>query len=79
MEEAILVQGIIDLYFIDEDDKLVLVDYKTDYVPENGEIYLIEKYKEQLKLYARALEEALKIPVKEIYIYSTYLDREIYL
>ena len=77
IEETILVQGIIDLYFIDEDDNLILVDYKTDYVPEKNENYLIEKYKEQLKLYARAMEAALKRPVNEIYIYSTYLDKEI--
>ena len=78
-EDTILVQGIIDLYFIDEDNNLILVDYKTDYVPEKNEQYLIEKYEEQLKLYARAIEEALGRKVNEIYIYSTYLDREIFL
>lgn len=77
IEETILVQGIIDLYFIDKNDNLILVDYKTDYVPENDENYLKEKYKEQLKLYARAMKEALKRTVKEVYIYSTYLDKEI--
>ena len=76
-EETILVQGIIDLYFVDENDKLVLVDYKTDYVPENNENYLIEKYKEQLNLYARAIEEAFNKKVNEIYIYSMYLNKEI--
>ena len=79
IEDTILVQGIIDLYFIDKDDKLVLVDYKTDYVPEKNEQYLIEKYERQLKLYSRAIEEALNRKVNEIYIYSTYLDREILL
>lgn len=77
IEETILVQGIIDLYFIDVNDNLFLVDYKTDYVPENNENYLVEKYKAQLKLYAKAIEEALKRPVDEVYIYSTYLDKEI--
>lgn len=76
-EETILVQGIIDLYFIDENDNLVLVDYKTDYVPEKNENYLIEEYKEQLKLYARAIKESLNREVNEIYIYSTNLDKEI--
>ena len=77
VEDTILVQGIIDLYFINENDKLILVDYKTDYVPEKNEEYLVEKYKEQLKLYARAIEEALNKKVDEIYIYSTYLNKEI--
>ena len=77
MEDTILVQGIIDLYFIDENDKLILVDYKTDYVPEKNEEYLVEKYKGQLELYSKAIEEALNKKVDKIYIYSTYLEKEI--
>jgi len=75
IEENVLVQGIIDLYYIDKNDNLVLVDYKTDYVEKEGE--LIEKYKLQLDIYKRALEAALKRKVDKVYIYSTYLDREI--
>ena len=75
MEGEILVQGIIDLYFINEDDELILVDYKTDYVQQKEE--LIEKYSKQLELYKRALEEALDKKVSKVYIYSTYLNREI--
>lgn len=57
--ENILVQGIIDLYYIDKEDNLILVDYKTDYVP-NGNIKLLEeKYKVQLQIYKKALESAL--------------------
>ena len=74
-EENILVQGIIDLYFIDEEGKLVLVDYKTDFV--NSEEELVSKYKVQLKLYKKALEEALNRKVDEIYIYSVFLNKEI--
>ncbi|MGN1311107.1 MAG: helicase-exonuclease AddAB subunit AddA [Clostridia bacterium] len=77
IEENILIQGIIDLYYIDKDDKLVVVDYKTDYVPENDENYLIEKYKNQLELYAKALNQALNKKVSKVYIYSTYLNKVI--
>ena len=73
--EEILVQGIIDLYYINENDELILVDYKTDYVKEENE--LIEKYKKQLEIYKRALEEALKKKVSKTYIYSTHLNKEI--
>ena len=73
--ESVLIQGIIDLYFIDENDKIVLVDYKTDYA--NKEEELIDKYAKQLDLYRIAIERALKRKVDEIYIYSTYFDREI--
>lgn len=76
-EEKVLVQGIIDAYFISEDGKIVLVDYKTDYVPNNDENSLKEKYKEQLRIYKNALENALKRKVDEVYIYSTYLNKQI--
>ena len=75
IEENILVQGIIDLYYIDKEGNLNLVDYKTDYVQNENELIL--KYKEQLDLYKRALEEALKIKVSKVVIYSTYLKKEI--
>ena len=70
----ILVQGIIDLYFIDGNDKLVLLDYKTDYVEQGKEEVLIQKYKMQLDFYKQALEDALHKKVDEVYIYSTWLD-----
>ncbi len=76
VEEKILVQGIIDLYYIDRNDNLVLLDYKTDYL-ENGAEELIQKYDSQLQLYKKALEDALNRKVDKIYIYSTYLGKAI--
>ena len=75
LEENILVQGIIDLYYIDKDEKLVLVDYKTDYVEPGKEEILIDKYKKQLELYQEALEKALSKKVDKKYIYSVYLGK----
>ena len=75
LEENILVQGIIDLYYIDKNDNLILVDYKTDYVPEGKENELINKYNSQLSLYKTALEEALNRKVDKKYIYSIYLGK----
>ncbi len=75
VEEEILVQGVIDLYYINENNQLVLVDYKTDFVKEEKQ--LIDKYKKQLDLYQRALEEALNRKVEARFIYSTYLGKEI--
>lgn len=77
IEEKILIQGIIDLYYINENDEIILVDYKTDYVERGKEQELIEKYKKQLELYCKAIEEANKKQVSRIYIYSVYLGREI--
>lgn len=74
--ENILVQGIIDLYYINQQNEVILVDYKTDYVEGSGE-ELIDKYKVQLEIYKKALEESLKKKVKHVYIYSIYLNKEI--
>jgi len=73
IKEEILVQGIIDLYYINEADELILVDYKTDYVIKEDD--LKEKYSKQLELYKRALEDGLDRKVNKTYIYSTCLDK----
>ncbi len=75
VSENVLVQGIIDLYYIDKDKNIVLVDYKTDFVQNESE--LITKYKEQLELYRKAIEGALNVQVSRVVIYSTYLQKEI--
>ena len=73
----ILAQGIIDLYYIDKSDNLVLLDYKTDYVTEGEKDILIKRYTPQLLLYKEALENALNGKVDRIYIYSTVLGKKI--
>ena len=75
-EEYILVQGIIDAYFIEE-DHIVLVDYKTDFVKFKEASSLYEKYRVQLGCYKKALESLTGYPVKEQIIYSFCLDREL--
>ena len=74
-DEPVLVQGIIDLYYINREGKLILVDYKTDYVKTGEE--LVNKYSEQLKLYKLALEKSLSKKVDRTIIYSLYLNKEI--
>ncbi len=76
-DEKILVQGIIDLYYINKNGELILVDYKTDYVEEGNEQELRDKYEGQLNIYKRALEKALNRKVEAVFIYSIYLDKKI--
>ena len=76
-EDKILVQGIIDLYYINKDDKIVLVDYKTDFIKQGEEQKLIEKYKKQLEIYKKALENSLNEKVDKVIIYSVCLNKEI--
>ncbi|MBS7144823.1 MAG: helicase-exonuclease AddAB subunit AddA [Roseburia sp.] len=74
-EDLTLIQGIIDVFWI-EKDGIVLLDYKTDRVQQTKEI--IDRYETQLKLYADALERVFatrKLKVKEILIYSFFLEQ----
>ena len=73
-QEMILVQGIIDVFF-EEDDGIVLLDYKTDRVDVESELVL--RYEKQLQLYKSAIEKAYNVPVKETLIYSFALDKTI--
>ena len=59
--ETVIVQGIIDLYFEEENGDVVLVDYKTDRCKDKAEQKKIaDKYKRQLRLYAQAMEKIKK-------------------
>jgi ATP-dependent helicase/nuclease subunit A len=66
-EESVLIQGIIDAFF-EEDGELVLVDYKTDHVKTKDE--LIRKYRAQFHYYQVALEQITGKRVKESFLYS---------
>lgn len=72
LDDEILVQGVADLVF-EEKGKLVLVDYKTDYVSNEDE--LLKLYKKQLGFYKYAAERTLNKPVKEAMLYSFSLNK----
>ena len=63
-------QGAIDCAFL-ENDKYVLVDYKTDRISDISELFY--KYKKQVELYKYALKTSENIDVKETILYSFYL------
>lgn len=74
--EKIRLQGIIDCFF-EENNELILLDYKTDYIEKNNEFDLIEKYKKQLIYYSDAIFKMTGRKVKQSYLYSFFLDKEI--
>ena len=75
--DEVVVQGIVDAWFT-EGDSIVIMDYKTDRVSEEGgEATLKERYARQLDYYARALSAATGLPVAEKWIYSFHLHRQI--
>ena len=69
-----IVQGIADCVF-EENDQLVIVDYKTDHVKTPEE--LCERYREQLRIYAYALSRITGLTVRQCLLYSFALGREI--
>ncbi|MBC5624113.1 helicase-exonuclease AddAB subunit AddA [Clostridium sp. NSJ-49] len=73
-DEKVRLQGIIDLFF-QEDNEIVLVDYKTDYVEEGKEEDIIDRYRTQLAYYKEALEKVTGKQVKESYLYLFYIDK----
>lgn len=74
-KERIFIQGVMDL-LIPMDDGWILIDYKTDKIQGNvDEKVLLERYQVQMNLYARALEEIWKKPVKAKYLY--FFDKAI--
>lgn len=75
-DEKIMLQGIIDCYF-EEDGEIILVDYKTDYYKEGQGELMKERYKVQLDYYARAIEVITGKKVKEKYLYLFYNNEEL--
>ena len=55
----------------------MLVDYKTDRVPEGGEKILLDRYRLQMVYYSRALSQITGKNVKQTVIYSLSLQKEI--
>lgn len=62
----IIVQGIVDLFAINDD--IILIDYK--YTSCKDEKTIIKRYQKQLNLYGKALEKAFGKAPKESYILS---------
>ncbi|MFQ9247104.1 MAG: helicase-exonuclease AddAB subunit AddA [Clostridium paraputrificum] len=74
--DKVRLQGVIDSFFY-EDNEVILLDYKTDYVEQSNEEELINKYRIQIQYYKEALEKITKTKIKECYLYSFYLEKEI--
>ncbi len=78
-QELLLVQGVIDAWFVEEaeDRHIILVDYKTDKMTD--EQYFRDTFSPQLRVYADVLERCTGLKVTEQIIYSLELGREIVL
>ena len=72
--ETVLIQGIIDVFFAEEDG-LVLLDYKTDSVKSGEELW--NRYETQMDYYQEALQKLMNLPVKERILYSFHLEKSV--
>ena len=70
-----IIQGVIDLYYINKNNNVILVDFKTDRIKDEKEY--IKKYKIQLDIYKEAIEKITNLKVEKVYIYSFELNKEI--
>ncbi len=75
-DESLMLRGIIDAYF-EEDGKIVIIDYKTDFVNDDNKEEVIKRYKKQLSLYSEVLEKLTGKEVKERWIYLFGIDEGI--
>ena len=71
-----MMRGIIYLYF-EENDEIVIVDYKTDYIDDDNKEEVINKYRKQIELYSDALSNLTGKKVKERYLYLFNVDEEV--
>lgn len=69
-----MIKGIVDMMF-EEEDGLVIVDYKSDRGVSADA--LAKRYSVQLQLYKAAVELTMKKKVKAAYLYSIELEKEI--
>ena len=70
--EKVLIQGIIDVFFI-EDGEIVLLDYKTDVIDSLEALW--NRYNVQIQYYEEALTKLMQMRVKERILYSFYLEK----
>lgn len=72
-ESPTLIQGVVDMYIVTNDNKHIIIDFKTDKVENSKE--LLDRYSVQLKVYRKAIELAYDVKVDGIFIYSFGLKK----
>ena len=72
--EKVLLQGVVDCALL-EDDGIIVIDFKTDYVTDDSIEIVVDRYRSQIGAYAEALSRIYQMPVKDKYLYLFHLDR----
>ena len=77
-EEKILLQGVVDCVLI-EPDGITVVDFKTDHVSEDSVSFITERYRQQVEIYASAMQRIFKMPIKGKALYYFSLGEFVWL
>ena len=72
--EMVLLQGVVDCAVLEEDG-IVVIDFKTDQVAENTVNNVLDKYRNQVNVYAHALERIYNKRVKQSLVYFFNLGK----
>ncbi len=72
--EQILLQGVVDCAVV-EDDGIIVLDFKTDFVTDETIDRIAEGYMPQVRTYISAMERIYQKPVKAAYLYFFKLGR----
>ena len=75
--EEVLLQGVVDCWFVEEDGTVTVLDFKTDRVSEATVEQRAKEYRPQLEAYSRALSQALERPVGRCTLWFFSLGEEI--
>ena len=68
-EDTVLLQGVVDCFFAEEDGSITVVDFKTDRVSGAAMAQRAEEYRPQLETYSAALERVLERTVGRRILY----------
>ena len=75
--EEVLLQGVVDCWFVEADGTVTVLDFKTDRVTHNTVEARAREYRPQLEAYSRALSQALERPVGRCVLWFFALGEEI--
>lgn len=75
--EEVLLQGVVDCWFVEEDGTVTVVDFKTDRVTEDTVANRARDYRPQLDAYTRALSQAAGVAVKHRYLWFFSVKRAV--
>ena len=77
LEDEVLLQGVVDCWFEEEDGTITVVDFKTDRVSEDTVLARAEGYRGQLEAYTEALAQVMGVTVGKRLLWFFAVNRAV--